>query len=553
MTGNNAAVKYAVTVFAILAVILFAAAGVYAEEPEFRIDMDSLNLQSGVSCNLTISMLNTQDAKVTEIKGLENFDVMSTGQSISTQIVNGKISMTKEINYVIMPKFAGRFTLQGVIEYDGKTYLTNQLEVNVSQGESIDTAEVQNLFVRTVLSDDEVYFGQKIVLEYELYTRYNIENFGFTENTEIDGFIINSVPRDKLTAGFTYLQGNKYAKYQAAQMYLSPVRTGTFTIPSFDFVVNVSTGGGFFSSSRPVYIQTDSRELTVKPLPLNNQPADFTGIVGTLDLESEYSGSEVEYGGSISLKVTASGNCNLDGLDKIIRGGIPGFSVYETAKNSEEGIEDGKYIAKKDFEIILVPQKAGEVEIQPIYIPYFDPETESYKRAEIPGTTITVTGDMPQSQAGGGGGSDATGRVEINQVSYSANRKGYITVNIKREHLLVGLLGLSALIVIAACTAYFLSLRKKRDTQLRNIYRQLKMTEDRNEMYNLLNAMIKHCFGISIKASPKSVVAGHLSGYGLAQPVLEVMDCIEGGSDGAGCSNSELKGKILAIYKKIGR
>jgi hypothetical protein len=79
------------------------------------------------------------------------------------------------------------------------------------------------------------------------------------------------------------------------------------------------------------------------------------------------------------------------------------------------------------------------------------------------------------------------------------------------------------------------------------------MTEDRNEMYNLLNAMIKHCFGISIKASPKSVVAGYLSGYGLAQPVLEVMDCIEGGGKGAGWSNSELKGKILAIYKKIRR
>ena len=134
MTGNNAAVKYAVTVFTILAVILFAAAGVYADQPEFRIDMDSLNLQSGVSCSLTVSMLNAQDAKVTEIKGLENFDVMSTGQSISTQIVNGKISMTKEIKYIIMPKATGHFTLQGVIEYDGKTYLTNQLEVNVSQG-----------------------------------------------------------------------------------------------------------------------------------------------------------------------------------------------------------------------------------------------------------------------------------------------------------------------------------------------------------------------------------------------------------------------------------
>ena len=143
------------------------------------------------------------------------------------------------------------------------------------------------------------------------------------------------------------------------QIYLSPIKAGTYTIPEYNFQANISTGRGFFSSSEPKYFKTEAKQLTVKTLP-ENKPSDFSGLVGTLNLQSEYSRQEVPYGDSLTLKVTASGNCDLSALDKIAKNGIPDFTVYETAKDTQESIVDNKYLAQKEFEIILVPEN-GEL------------------------------------------------------------------------------------------------------------------------------------------------------------------------------------------------
>jgi hypothetical protein len=397
MTGKKLKTKTVFILFIITAVIFLAEGMVLAEEPQFRLDIDSLNLQMGTSASLVLSTVNVRDAEVKDIEGLQNFNVLSTSQSTSTRIVNGKTTYQKDINYIIMPKKTGQFTLQGIVEYKGSTYRTNILQINVDKGSDNEKGVADDLFLKTILPDDKIYFGQKTILSYELYSRYNIENFGFLDDINIAGFIISDVPQDKLKANYAYIGGNKYVKYEARQMFLSPIKTGQFTIPACNFQVNVSTGD-FFNSSKPVYLQTESRELTVIPLPVENQTADFSGLVGKLDLQSEYSRKEIDYGGSLTLRNTASGSCNLEVMDRIILNGIPGFSVYETEKLTEETVENNQYKARKEFEVILVPEKNGDIKIDPIHIPYFDPESASYEKAEIPGTTVTVRGEIPQAQ-----------------------------------------------------------------------------------------------------------------------------------------------------------
>ena len=213
-------------------------------------------------------------------------------------------------------------------------------------------------------------------------------------------------------------------------MYLSPIKAGTYSIPAFKFQANVSTGN-FFSSSRPVYMQTDAKEVNVKPLPENNKPADFSGIVGSLNVDAKYSKQEIDLKESLALNVTLSGDCSLDSVKKIINGSIPGFSVYETEKTVEESIVDNKYNAKKEFEIILVPERNGDIKIEPVYIPFFNPKSGKYEKAEIPGTTIKVNGDMPQSQVqtqsdtNGGSYSGPAEIIKIDQISYEPKNDGF--------------------------------------------------------------------------------------------------------------------------------
>lgn len=550
MTGRR--YKSIFLLIIIFATLLGTSTYVSAKDPQFLLDIDSLNLQKGKSTKLVLSMINAQGAKLTQIKGLENFDVLSSHQSTSTQIINGDITYQNDINYVIMPKNTGQFTLEGIIEYKGKTYQTNQLNINVSEAEDLPQDQVSDLFIKTVLSDNEVFLGQKVIWAYELYTRYNIEDYGFLENIELEGFMLNDVPNDKLKAEYVYLEGNKYAKYEVKKTFLTTIKTGTFTIPEYNFQVNVSTGRGFFSTSQAEYMKTEAKQLTVKPLP-GNKPADFSGLVGELNLQSEYSRREVPYGDSLTLKVTATGNCDFSVLDKITKNGIDNFTVYETEKGMEENIVGNQYWAKKEYEIILVPEKSGEIKIDPIHITYFDTKSGTYKQAEIPGATITVTGNAPQfqTQVQNNSGPAITEKVTIDRVSYAPKMDGYLTLNVKKSHLVIAIIILVVLAILLVLAIFLKKYFRVQDKKLSEMYKQISTAKDKNEIYSILNNMIKYRFNLSIKASSRDLIKSELAKYNLSEPVLEIIDYIENGKSISGEENSYLKDKLKEIYKKI--
>lgn len=546
MTGKKRRIRFAYILFSLIFIINLSLGAAFAQDAEFLLTIDSLNLQTNASTNLVVSLVNAQKASVTEITGLENFDVLSTGQSTSTQIINGDISNRKDLRYVIIPKQTGTFTLQAKVEYNGQTYLTNALQVTVS--ESASGEETENLFIKPVLSDGEMYLGQKAVLTYELYSRYNIENFGFLDNIAIDGFICADIPEDQLQAGYVYLNGNKYVMYETRQLLLSPMKAGTYTIPSFSFQVNVSTGD-FFSSSKPVYLKTEPLELTVKPLP--SPPADFSGVVGKLNVDAAYSRQQLNYGDSLTLRITASGSCNLDPLTRIFTGDVDGFAVYETQKNMEDGVENNQYHSKKEFEIILVPETTGDLRIPPVFLTFFNPETDAYEKVEIPGTTITVLGEAPAAQAPAQTGYTPVETVRIEQVSYNTRDGEYLTLQLKKETFIAVLLVIGMLLILALAAILFLRWRRKQNNTLYKLYQQIQRSGDRNEIYNLFSAMMKDCFNISLKASTRDAISARLSDCGFSREILDIRDVLETRPSDA--DMGELKNRITEIYKKLKR
>ncbi|GKX29092.1 hypothetical protein SH1V18_15720 [Vallitalea longa] len=552
MTGKRLKARITFILCLVFTLLIVSEGSALAKEAEFRLDMDTLNLEKGVSTNLVFSIINANDCKNLKIDGLENFDVLSSGQKQSTKIINGDKTTQIDINYVIMPKKTGDFSLQGSVEYEGNAEKTNILNVNVSESSTATDSNAQDIFVKTVLAEDEIYLGQKVALTYELYSRYSIESYSFTDPISLDEFIINEEQEDQIKANYVYINGNKYVKYEAKKIYMTPIKPGEFTIPSYNFQVGVSTRD-VFSSAKPYYFETDEKQLTIKPLPEDNKPADFSGLVGNLEIESDYSKNQVEYGDSLTLNVTASGNCNLELLNKIIKDELPGFSVYETVKDTKESVVNNKYNAEKKFEIILVPEKNGDLEIKPINISYFDTETETYKNAEIPGTTIKVTGEVPVDKKDKSTNNEpaAIEKVTIDQVNYNTQDTGYITLRLNKNNLLIGLI---VLIILVGLVVLLLCMRahsKKQDKNLHNIYKRLKNTNDENELYNLFNDMIKYRYDISLKASSKDSVKSIIKEHDIADIVIEVINYMENKNNGAKRDHAYLKDKIKEIYSKI--
>jgi hypothetical protein len=283
-------------------------------------------------------------------------------------------------------------------------------------------------------------------------------------------------------------------------------------------------------------------------LPTQGKPKDFSGIVGELQLHGQFSREQVNYGDSLSLQIMAYGNCNLDGLKKAVNGEVPGFAVYETTKNTVESVIDNTYFVQREFEAILVPEKNGLIDIAPISISYFSPASEKYERASIPGAAIEVLGDMPQLSSGRGNLAASIETVKIAQVNYTGDNDDFFLLQVSKKVFYGVLIGLAALLVLAAIVFWLVLKRKKQDQTLKTLYKQLLAAKDINEVYGLFCTMIKHCYGLSLKASSQKAVLSSLPDADLAVQVVAIMDYMESHEEKE-CSH--LKEKISGAYRMI--
>lgn len=521
----------------LLALLCMAAAcgapALAAQEPVFRLDMGSLNLQKGVSGSLVVSMIDAQGARVVGIDGLDQFDVLSQSQSTYTSIVNNVTTFQEDVYFTIMPRATGRFTLKATVSYNGQSYETNALEVTVTDGPSGAGGATPDVFVKTNISHTEAYLGEKVLLTYVLYSRESIDSVGFTEYIALDGAVVKEMQGDQIKTESVYLDGIRYTAYEIKQIVVDPIKAGVCAIPAFNLQVNVLSDAGFggfgglVRTTAARYVQTEALELLVKPLPAEGRPDNFSGIVGELSLSGQYSRDAVNYGESVALRMEASGNCNLDGLKSLVGDGISGFTVYETQKNTVESVEGNQYRVQKNFEAILMPETTGESTVPSIFVSYFSPLTGNYETAEIPGTTLTVHGEMPAASVFGAASGGSVETVRVSQVNYAQPSDGYVTLRLREGLLYAVLIGAALFVALACLAGRLVSHAKKRDATLQSLYRQLTGAKDVQEAYNLLNAMLKHCYQLNIKASTREAVRSGLADADLAARVTEIMAYME--------------------------
>ena len=179
----------------------------------------------------------------------------------------------------------------------------------------------------------------------------------------------------------------------------------------------------------------------------------------------------------------------------------------------------------------MVPTKNGEIEIDPIYISYFNPDTRSYEKAEIPGTTISVKGEVSQTQImtqdEAKSEQPVIETVKIEQINYKPRNEGYLTIQIKKEFLYWGFVGIVILVLVVISFPLVYSNTKNKDKKLQELYKQLKKLDNESEIYNLFNNMIKHVFNVSLKANSKSMIVNRIKDSRFTGPILEIVDYME--------------------------
>ncbi len=544
----------------IVAITSISSSGVLAaEEPQFILEVENLVIDVDDYTTMTITMINAEGATIKEFVGTNWFYLPYEETSKNNKNIDGTMYYEVAEIYSIYPYYAGQFKFWVLIEYNGKTYMTNKVELTITDGDTNNSEQVKKSYLKTTLSDSDVYLGQKTVLAYQEYSIHDLSTVFFMDNLQIKDVLFTGAPEEELKVERAVYDGMVYNRTDVEVSYLTPLKPGIFTIPARDFYGYISMTEQQGNDESTIREFSEPKELIVRPLPTKNQPADFSWIVGKPEINARYDTLNEGDGNIVKLTLTVSGNCNLDSLNKIFKEDPPSFSVYENVTEYKEAFDNNEYNARKEFEITLIPKENGVHTIEPLYLSYFDPETNGYERVEIPGVTVTIDGSDTSvrtakvqtdgSQAGGDQAQDhVVETVRIEQISYAPQNEGYWILRINKT---VMLLIIAALLVFGA-GAFFLTRRPvRRDEQLDDIYKQLLKAGDENEIYNHFNSMIRHCFGLSLKASSRSEIADGIRDKRFVEPVLDVVEYIEKEKFVPGMVDKKLIGMIKDIYKML--
>lgn len=348
-----------------------------------EIDKSKMYISESMELKLIYENADNKDA---EIEGLENFDVVARGRKVQTTITNGKKTKVDIEIYRIVSKKAGNFEL---VARDSKGEESNKALIEVSD----EIPKEQNSYFETFRQVDkrDYYLGEKIVFKEGVKSRINLSGMSYLNKFEVEGGGLKNFNQERIETNVINENGVNYLVANSFEGIIEPFGSGELIIPknAFKIAYEISSNS-FFNDTKEEYAPLNEIKLNIMPLPEENKPADFSGLVGTLIFDSSLDRNEVEEGQGISMTLTLRGNANLAAVDKIFDKEVEGFRIFEKVKSFDEGLRDGKYHSEKVYEIVFIPLKAELMKLPDIKITYFDTEKKAYSLLSVEGKEVKI-------------------------------------------------------------------------------------------------------------------------------------------------------------------
>ncbi|MDD5409171.1 MAG: BatD family protein [Candidatus Omnitrophica bacterium] len=392
----------------------------FAKELNFEATVNSNKISLGSSLQLALSFGNVQNMPAPELPAIDGFQSRYLGPSTMMSIVNGKVSGSITHNYVLLPTKTGVFKLGPFkFEHDGDRYTSNQLSVEVLQGQVQSPAQPsspsepgindlsQRVFITMQAKKNKAYLNESIPLTVKLYVnRLGIRDIQYPE-FDHEGFSAgafdkpNQYQETRNGVNFDVIEFNtSIFGLRPGEFKLGPAHLKCSLIvqkqarrrssSAFDNSFDAGIFDDFFGryETYPLDLKSDDITFNILPLPEENKPLNFSGALGNFNLEVTAAPLEVKLGDPITLKMAVSGDGNFSTVVVPKLKSENGFKIYEPQIKQEAG--------KKLFEQIIMPMSADIKEIPVISFDFFDIQTGQYKT--VTGGPFPVTILKPEKE-----------------------------------------------------------------------------------------------------------------------------------------------------------
>lgn len=362
--------------------------------------LDRSQVQLVDSVVLTVSVGGSRDSdSMPGIQGLENFDVRSGGTSSRVEFINGKISSGVDYTYFIQPQKIGTFQIGPArVLIDGKTYTSNTAKLRVVKPAGGQSAENSPIFLTAEFSNDTVYVEEQTIYTLKLYVRRNVRNINLNL-PETENLIFKQISKP---AEYRSTRDGQNYQVIEVQYAVVPSKAGSYAVDPAKMSMTVlqsrrSSSRGFFddpfssfASGRPLSVSSKSLQLTVRPLPQEGKPPDFSGLVGKFKMWSKLDPLSLKTGESATLTVSVSGQGNVNRIPDLKVPELTHIKIYAD-KPVLESTQDSEGIkGSKTMKWALVPEKDGRLEVPPVAVSFFDTENQRYKTLTSSKYTLSV-------------------------------------------------------------------------------------------------------------------------------------------------------------------
>ena len=376
------------------------------------VDRIKIGLNEEFTLTVDISGDKANQAGEPQIPDISDFAVYtgSTGTSQNIQIINGQMNVSRSTSYTYRAVTLGKFTIPPVVlKFKGKEYRSKPIQIEVvktaqkaqprqrrntysTPGQSSESVNSENLFLRVTASKRNVYVNEPLILSFKIYTRVTVTQYGVNKLPNTAGFWVEDFDLGNQPQIYEEVyNGRKYRVAEIKRMALFPTDVGIKKIGPMEIECNIrvqsrrrSIFDSFFDDpffGRTIRKLLSSRPVTinVKPLPEENKPASFSGLVGNFQISSFVDKTQVKTNEAIALRIEIAGSGNIKMIPTPNIELPSDFEQYppkvsQKVSKSEQGIS-----GSKTFEYVLVPRHPGLQKIKPIEFSYFDVKAGKYK------------------------------------------------------------------------------------------------------------------------------------------------------------------------------
>ncbi|MBT3583313.1 MAG: hypothetical protein HN509_00285 [Halobacteriovoraceae bacterium] len=318
------------------------------------------------------------------------------GVSRRVTIINGKMTSSREITYVyeLISERSGTQTIKDIsVEVGGTTLKAANKRINIYAK----AKQAKNIFLLAEVSKKKVYIGEGIDLRYYLYYRIpviqgRVETVAFPKlNKFLKRF--HTINRPAETVEYN---GTVYKRELSYSARLYPEKVGKATIDTLKLRVPYSKSqspfsrfGFSFNQIRTKTVQNKKVKIEVLPLPAENVPPNFTGLIGDHDIKIILNKNRYLVNEAMEFKFEIQGPGALENYD------APRFYINENLEEFDTKSDlaaINQFKGRKSFDYTFLARGALNIEERELELWFFDPEGKRYFSKILVLPSLSVSG-----------------------------------------------------------------------------------------------------------------------------------------------------------------